>query len=309
MEKEIFKNDFQENRIVDEIKNKEISISSRTLNDIFKFSFFSEEEKSSYASEYLNEIYQNLLLEEKYYNLKPKYGYMKNQNEINSNMRAILINWLIEIDSEFYFKPDTLFKCIMIVDIYLSKNTISRDKFQLLGVTALFIAFKLNENCQPSVSKFISLTADSYSKAEVISMENNILKCLDYNLIFPTSIDFYNIISKAYKFNNKQYFFGKFLLEISLLDDNFILFSPSEIACGCCYLVMKKFALFSYYSLYKEKILLNEYPEITIKCIGKSICDLIVCCSGYFLKVLIKKYSLPRFSNVVTLIQDLICTK
>ena len=65
--------------------------------EIFKFNFNNNEEKISYTGEYLNEIYSNLLYDEKQAKLKPKIGYMKMQNDINEQMRAILIDWLIVV--------------------------------------------------------------------------------------------------------------------------------------------------------------------------------------------------------------------
>ena len=58
---------------MDKIENKE--------KEIFKFNFLSSEEYISFSGEYINDIYSNLLLDEK--NLKPLYGYIQNQHDIN----------------------------------------------------------------------------------------------------------------------------------------------------------------------------------------------------------------------------------
>ena len=50
-------------------------------------------------NEYLLEMYQNLILEEK--NVKSLFGYMKNQNDINEKMRAMLVDWLIDVHFKF----------------------------------------------------------------------------------------------------------------------------------------------------------------------------------------------------------------
>jgi hypothetical protein len=70
--------------------------------EIFKFNFSSSEEYISFSGEYINEIYSNLLVNEK--NLKPLYGYIQNQHDINEQMRAILIDWLIEVHYKFHLK-------------------------------------------------------------------------------------------------------------------------------------------------------------------------------------------------------------
>jgi len=50
----------------------------------------------------------------------PEYGYMKKQKDINEKMRAILVDWLIEVHYKFKLNPDTLFITVNIIDRYLS---------------------------------------------------------------------------------------------------------------------------------------------------------------------------------------------
>lgn len=57
----------------------------------------------------------------------PEYGYMKKQKDINEKMRAILIDWLIEVHYKFKLNPDTLFVTVNIIDRYLSKQTVKRQ--------------------------------------------------------------------------------------------------------------------------------------------------------------------------------------
>ena len=58
-------------------------------------------------TEYLMEMYQNLLSEES--NIKSLFGYMKNQPDINEKMRAMLIDWIIDVHFKFKLKSETLF--------------------------------------------------------------------------------------------------------------------------------------------------------------------------------------------------------
>ena len=95
--------------------------------------------------EYIEEILDNLLKEEKDNKMKIDSSYFKNQPEINEKMRAILIDWLIDVNNKFCFKEETLFIAINMIDTYLSLKKIRRCNLQLLGVTALFIACKQNE--------------------------------------------------------------------------------------------------------------------------------------------------------------------
>jgi hypothetical protein len=53
---------------------------------------------------------------------------MTSQNDINEKMRAILVDWLIEVHYKFKLLPETLFLTINLIDRYLDKEVIHRTK-------------------------------------------------------------------------------------------------------------------------------------------------------------------------------------
>ena len=50
----------------------------------------------------------------------PDGFYMKRQNDINENVRAILIDWLISVHAKFKLLPETLYLTVNLIDRYLS---------------------------------------------------------------------------------------------------------------------------------------------------------------------------------------------
>jgi cyclin A len=58
---------------------------------------------------------------------------MEHQSDINSAMRTILVDWLIEVADEYKIIDDTLFLCIQYIDRFLSTVNVTRAKLQLLG--------------------------------------------------------------------------------------------------------------------------------------------------------------------------------
>ena len=89
---------------------------------------------------------------------------MANQKEINDKMRAILVDWLIEVHSKFKLQKETLFLTINIIDRFLEKTIVSKSRLQLVGVTALLIASKYEEIYPPEVKDFVYITDRAYSK-------------------------------------------------------------------------------------------------------------------------------------------------
>jgi hypothetical protein len=70
--------------------------------------------------------------------------YMETQSEINGSMRAIVVDWLVEIQENFELNHETLYLAIRLVDKYLEKTVIKREQLQLVASTALFIACKFD---------------------------------------------------------------------------------------------------------------------------------------------------------------------
>ena len=154
-------------------------------------------------------------------------------------MRCILIDWIISLQNKFFKKSSTLFLTINLIDRYLSKKSIHRTKFQLLGVTSLFIAFKYEEIYMKNINDFIDLTARAFDKAEILSMEKTIINLVEFNLDLPLSNDFFDLLSTVYKFDKKEYNFGCFLLEAFLLDINCCKYKQSQIGLATCFIILR----------------------------------------------------------------------
>ena len=298
------------NQIKTQIQNQVDLISNRQYNPknelimpeksikLFDYNFESKDELLSFAGEYLNEIYSNLLLDEQELQFKPKLGYMNDQNDINEQMRAILIDWLIEVHYRFRLKSETLFQTVWIIDTYLSLKKITRAKLQLLGIASLLISAKSQEIYYPQLKELIDITDGAYVKSELLEMENNVLKILNFNIVSPTSNDFYNIIAKAFNFDKKHFFLGKYFLESSLIDYQMLKYSSSVIAVSCAYIVMKFFGINNYKILYTNDVVKEKCPQKVIKDAAREICFLVKNLSQSTLKAVKDKYSLSQFLNV-----------
>ncbi len=57
-------------------------------------------------------------------------------------MRAILIDWLVDVHLKFKLLPETLYLTVNMIDRYLDKEVISRRKLQLVGIASMLIASK-----------------------------------------------------------------------------------------------------------------------------------------------------------------------
>jgi len=93
-----------------------------------------------YVTDYVQDMYQHFRQQEIEKQVNPNY--MLKQSYINSKMRGILVDWLVEVHLRFKLVPETLYLCVSLIDRFLSKREVTRSKLQLVGVTCMFIASK-----------------------------------------------------------------------------------------------------------------------------------------------------------------------
>jgi G2/mitotic-specific cyclin-B, other len=164
---------------------------------------------------------------------------MERQSHLSERMRAVLVDWIVEAHKKFKLLPETLFMTVNIIDRYLDISTITREKLQLVGVTALFISAKYEEIYPPPLKDFVELTQKAYSKTEVLTMEGNIVNSLKFNLTVPSSLRFLERYSRVEKLDKRSFFLAQYLLELSLVEYKFVKFSESLKASASIYLTNK----------------------------------------------------------------------
>lgn len=96
--------------------------------------------------------------------------------------------------------------CIQIIDylLILESSKISKHNFQLLGVTALYVASKYNEIHTFEAKKYTSLCDGLYSDEQLFEMESLILTTTNFNLQFPTLHQFAGLVLQHYGLNLDQ---------------------------------------------------------------------------------------------------------
>lgn len=122
---------------------------------------------------------------------QPSAKYLEQlQPDVNAKMRAILVDWLVEVSEEYKLCADTLYQAINYIDRYLSAQVAQRNQLQLIGVTCMWLAAKYEEIYPPNVADFCYITDNTYAKEQLIQMEEVVLKRLNYELTVPTAKTF-----------------------------------------------------------------------------------------------------------------------
>lgn len=166
----------------------------------------------------------------------PNPNYMEMQKDLAWKMRGILTDWLVQVHSRFRLLPETLFLSINIIDRFLSSRVVSLAKLQLVGITCMFIAAKVEEIVAPSANNFLYCADASYTEAEILQAERYVLKTLDWNMSYPNPIHFLRRVSKADEYNVQVRTVAKYLLEIQCLEWRLIAAPPSLMAAAAIWL-------------------------------------------------------------------------
>merc|ERR1712002_262865 len=195
----------------------------------------------------------------------------------NDKMRAVLIDWLIEVQIQFKLLQETLFLTVNTIDRFMAVptvgRTIPRSKLQLVGVAAMFLVSKIEEVYAPAISDFVYITDNAYTEADTRQMELRIIRALQFDLSQPISLNFLRRYSKAGEVDVLQHSLAKYALEICLHDIDMVSIAGSlQAAAALCMsllLLDKSTSLdtvwtptLQYYSGYSAQTVLEVLPKV-----------------------------------------------
>ncbi|KAI5949291.1 CLB4 [Candida jiufengensis] len=249
--------------------------------------------------EYSEDIFKYLnYLEIKY--MPDPFYIEKVQDDLNWNMRSVLVDWIVQIHNKFNLLPETLFLAINIIDRFLTKRKVSLTKLQLVGAVAILIASKYEEINIPTISEVIHMTDNSFSVEEFTKAECFMIDVLQFDLGWPGPMSFLRRISKADDYDYETRTLAKYFLEITIMDSKFIASPTSWLAAGAHYL--SRFLLNKgewtkahvYFSGYCERQLRSLAEQILENCKNPEKNH----------KAIFEKYAERRFRKSSLFVQD-----
>jgi len=102
---------------------------------------------------------------------------------LQPRMRAILLDWLIEVCEVYRLHRETFYLAVDFIDRFLGvAPAVPKNRLQLIGVTSLFIGAKIEEIYPPKLQEFAYVTDGACTEDEILQMELMILKGLNWGL-------------------------------------------------------------------------------------------------------------------------------
>lgn len=98
------------------------------------------------------------------------------QPHLNPMMRVVLLDWVMEVSTEFLLKRETTHTAMRLIDEFTQcKQAIAKSDYQLVGVAALLVACKFEEVFVPKLTDLELCTNRAYSVAQIRTMERQLL--------------------------------------------------------------------------------------------------------------------------------------
>uniref|UniRef100_A0A3B5A4W0 G2/mitotic-specific cyclin-B2 n=1 Tax=Stegastes partitus TaxID=144197 RepID=A0A3B5A4W0_9TELE len=248
--------------------------------------------------EYAENIYQHLRERETKLSARPDY--LARHPEITDSMRAVLVEWLVEVSQEYKLHSETLHLAVNYMDRFLScTGYVKRVKLQLVGTAALMIASKYEEITPPDLNEFVYITDNTYKKKELVRMEQVLLSVLDFNMAAPTSSQFLHLFMSIHSVCDMTRNLALYATELSLLEIGpFLQYTPSIVAAAA-------------YCLATYTINRSLWPDSLNAFTGYTMAEIVPCLTDLH-KLSISAESCPqqairnkyRSSNVLSVLQS-----
>jgi len=250
-------------------------------------------EDPQHVMEYVKDIYAHMSATEGTF--QPRPHYLTEQREINAKMRAILVDWLVEVHMKYRLRRETLFMAVSLIDRYLSLRQVARKRLQLCGVAAMFIASKFEEIYPPEVKDFVYITDNAYTKDDILNMEVSMLRTLNFELCGPTAAHFLDRFQRANLCSEEQLHLMHYLAELALLEVQMLQYTPSHIAAAAALLSNKLLKLPTWPQCMAQ---FSKHSEAEIKACARELCGILESIDRSSLQAIRKKYSQDRFSRI-----------
>ncbi|XP_030756662.1 G1/S-specific cyclin-E1 [Sitophilus oryzae] len=178
-------------------------------------------------------------------------------------MRAILLDWVMEVCEVYHLRRVTYYLTVDYFDRFLSlKPDVPKNQLQLVGVTCLFLASKLEEVYPPRLTEFSYVCDGACTPEDILNCELLILNSLGWDLNVMTPTDWLNLYMQIHfqaptvirqrlhedttrnflfpQYSGYQFTRASQMIDAFSLDPGFLKFSYSTMAAAAVYFMYGK---------------------------------------------------------------------
>uniref|UniRef100_A0A915CRC2 G2/mitotic-specific cyclin-B3 n=1 Tax=Ditylenchus dipsaci TaxID=166011 RepID=A0A915CRC2_9BILA len=189
------------------------------------------------VAEYAQDIFNYYKYREKFFKI---HDYFRHQTFINRDSRAILVNWMVELQETFELNHETLYLAVKMLDLYLDRVPAVEPKcLQLIASASVFISSKYDERYPPSVKDLMFVSNESFKREALLKEERCFFRTVGLDLGMPISYRFLRRYARVCKVDMPMLTLARYILETSLMFFEFCRVSESLIAVACFLLALR----------------------------------------------------------------------
>jgi hypothetical protein len=155
------------------------------------------------------------------------------RHHISSTSRTKMVSWMMEIFASYASEPLTFFLAVEIMDNYLQKTNkiFNENDIHLIGMVCMYMASKM-EDIIPLHMVHIKtkIGHDKFSQQEIIMLERDILKVLDWDILLITTYDVVKTFLSDFYVNNRD-MINNLKMDIICYDLEIISIFLSKLVC------------------------------------------------------------------------------
>ncbi|KAF7650974.1 hypothetical protein LDENG_00117820 [Lucifuga dentata] len=190
-------------------------------------------------------VWSNMLAKDKTYTRDVHM--MEKHPHLQPKMRAILLDWLMEVSEVYKLHRETYHLAQDYFDRFMAtQRNVFKSTLQLIGIACLFIAAKVEEMYPPKVHQFAYVTDEACTEDEILSMEIIIMKELKWSLSPQTPVSWLNVyLQVAYLQQTDELLVVRYpqatfthiaeLLDLCMLDVRCLEFSNGVLAASALF--------------------------------------------------------------------------
>jgi hypothetical protein len=165
----------------------------------------------------------------------PTQYVMQGQSEVSQKMRAILYDWLLQINIKFKTSIYVMGLTMTLLDSYLMKKDITKNNLQGIGCMCHHLACQVLEEYSPDMGDYGYIVDGAYDTEKLENFRTDIINVLHGVIIRPSTIFFADI-------NNEDI---KNFVMISYTIVDLLLYKPSLVAEAINYIVTGYYKIYS----------------------------------------------------------------
>ncbi|KAM9112877.1 cyclin-P [Pangshura tecta] len=151
---------------------------------------------------------------------------------LTAEMRALIVDWLVQVHGYLGLADETLYLAVYLMNAYMKVARVRVPALQLLGVTCLFLACKVEESSVPEPAELCLMTEDSFSRRELLRMERKVLSRLDFQLHYTNPLHLLRLLGALGRWAPEVHHLATYFLELCLMEADCAAFEPAQLAAA-----------------------------------------------------------------------------